>query len=226
MIDSIANKQQLNEHVISSINNLLLNNSSNQAQSALNNAMAKYESEPYAKAVFEAYSPLLNVLKEVKTKDTSFNYTQLSHHLQSIVAVAYNSELWPAIAAANLYYKITDSILPVAQLNKKGQNTFSTTIPPIDKKVGGGNQKQRTSTKSDIVKIYTDRENITHISFSTISLGGDEYVVYDMMGKKVVANNRPQNEKTISINIPPGNYIFVSKQNNTIIRTKFYVPHQ
>jgi hypothetical protein len=226
MIDSIINKQQLNEHVISTINNLLLNNYSDQLQLILDDALEKFESEPYAKAVFETYNPLLNVLKDISIHDTSFNYTQLSHHLQSIVDVAYDSELWPSIAASNLYYKITDSILPLGIHNKKERNSFSTTIPPLNRRADNSFQNQTASNKSYFTKIYTDKESITHISLENISLGLNEYVIYDMMGKKALGGMIPHDEKEISINIPPGNYIFVCSHKNVTIRKKFYVPHQ
>lgn len=79
---------------------------------------------------------------------------------------------------------------------------------------------------SYFTKIYTDKESITHISLQNISLGLNEYVIYDMMGKKALGGTIPHNAKEISINIPPGNYIFVCSHKDVTIRKKFYVPHQ
>jgi hypothetical protein len=225
MIDSIHNTQKSNEQVFSSIHNSIAQNQHAAIPTILNEAKTKYDKEPYAKTAFNTYTPLVEVMQQIHTSDTTFSFADLANHLPAIVDVAYATELWPSVVAANLYYKITDSILPAQQqFGKQSNKQFETTIPMNFKQRVRHEELNLTRSKEALF-IYTDADKLTHIQLNK-NQSVDGYAIYDLTGKLVLQNTKKSEANEIKVTLAPGNYIFVGNTAHKTLTKKFHVPFE
>ena len=191
----------------------------------MNTAKTKYDKEPYAKTAFNTYTPLVEVMQQIHTSDTTFSFADLANHLPAIVDVAYASGLWPSVVAANLYYKITDSILPAQQqFGKQKIKQFETTIP-MNFKQRVRHEEFNLTRNNEELFIYTDANKLTHIQLNS-NQTVDSYAIYDLTGKLVVQNKKDSDVNEIKLSLTPGNYIFVGNTTHKPITKKFHVPFQ
>jgi hypothetical protein len=225
MIDSIHNTQKSNEQVFSSIHNSITHKQHAAITTILNTAKTKYDKEPYAKTAFTTYTPLVEVMQQIQTSDTTFSFADLATHLPTIVDVAYATELWPSVVAANLYYKITDSILPAQQqFGKQSKKQFETNIPMSFKQRVRHEEFNLTRSYEELF-IYTDANKLTHIQLNS-NQTVDSYAIYDLTGKLVLQNTKNFDANEIKVTLAPGNYIFVGNTAHKSLTKKFHVPFQ